>query len=101
MHEFGLDRPLPVQYGDYVWQALHGDLGLSLITHEPVMREFMARFPATVELSLVRDAVRARDRPAGRHRRRASSATRSWDYCGDGRLAHRLLDADLLVGRCC
>lgn len=53
IHEFGLDRPLPVQYGEYVWRALHGDLGLSTITHEPVFAEFMARFPATVELSLV------------------------------------------------
>jgi len=53
IHEFGLDRPLWVQYGDYVWKALHGDLGLSTITHEPVFAEFMARFPATVELSLV------------------------------------------------
>ena len=53
IHEFGLDRPLPVQYGDYVWKALHGDLGLSTITHEPVFAEFMARFPATVELSIV------------------------------------------------
>jgi dipeptide transport system permease protein len=53
IHEFGLDRPLPVQYGDYVWKALHGDLGLSAISHEPVFSEFIARFPATVELSLV------------------------------------------------
>jgi len=53
IHEFGLDRPLPVQYGEYVWKALHGDLGLSTITHEPVFSEFMARFPATVELSLM------------------------------------------------
>ena len=53
IHEFGLDRPLWAQYGDYVWKALHGDLGLSTITHEPVFAEFMARFPATVELSLV------------------------------------------------
>jgi len=53
IHEFGLDRPLVVQYGEYVWKALHGDLGISLITHEPVFSEFMARFPATVELSLM------------------------------------------------
>ena len=51
LHEFGLDRPLPVQYGEYVWRALHGDLGLSTITHESVFREFIARFPATIELS--------------------------------------------------
>ena len=53
IHEFGLDRPLWAQYGGYVWKALHGDLGLSTITHEPVFAEFMARFPATVELSAV------------------------------------------------
>ena len=52
IHEFGLDRPLPVQYGEYVWRALHGDLGLSTITHESVFREFSTRFPATIELSL-------------------------------------------------
>src|SRR5436190_17461012 len=52
LNEFGLDRPLPVQYLDYVWKALHGDLGVSTITHEPVFREFIARFPATIELSL-------------------------------------------------
>jgi dipeptide transport system permease protein len=52
LHEFGLDRPLPVQYLDYVWRALHGDLGASTITQEPVFREFIARFPATIELSL-------------------------------------------------
>jgi dipeptide transport system permease protein len=52
LHEFGLDRPLPVQYGEYVWKALHGDLGLSTITHESVFHEFMSRFPATIELSL-------------------------------------------------
>ncbi|MFL6663464.1 MAG: ABC transporter permease subunit [Rhizobacter sp.] len=51
LNEFGLDRPLPVQYADYVWRAMHADLGYSTITHEPVFREFIARFPATVELS--------------------------------------------------
>jgi dipeptide transport system permease protein len=51
LHEFGLDRPLPVQYLDYVWRAVHGDLGVSTITHEPVFSEFIARFPATIELS--------------------------------------------------
>ena len=52
LHEFGLDRPLPVQYLDYVWRAVRGDLGVSTITHEPVFREFIARFPATIELSV-------------------------------------------------
>ena len=51
LHQFGLDRPLPVQYLDYLWKAVHGDLGLSTITHEPVFKEFMTLFPATIELS--------------------------------------------------
>ena len=52
LHEFGLDRPLYVQYFDYVWNVLHGDLGTSLTTHEPVLKEFVTLFPATVELAL-------------------------------------------------
>lgn len=52
MHAFGLDRPLPVQYGEFVWRALHGDLGFSIVSHEPVLREFLDRFPATFELAL-------------------------------------------------
>ncbi len=52
LHEFGLDRALWLQYLDYLWRALHADLGLSTITHEPVFKEFITLFPATVELSL-------------------------------------------------
>jgi dipeptide transport system permease protein len=52
LHEFGLDRPLHVQYFDYLGHVLKGDLGLSLVTHEKVLREFLTLFPATVELSL-------------------------------------------------
>src|SRR5438270_1457674 len=37
LHEFGLDRPLTVQYLDYIKQVVHGDLGISLTTHEPVL----------------------------------------------------------------
>src|SRR6476646_3735434 len=51
LHEFGLDRPLPLQYADYVVQVLRGDLGSSLTTHEGVMQEFRTLFPATVELA--------------------------------------------------
>jgi dipeptide transport system permease protein len=51
LHEFGLDRPLPAQYGRYVVQLLHGDLGTSLTTHDSVAHEFATLFPATVELA--------------------------------------------------
>jgi dipeptide transport system permease protein len=52
LHEFGFDRPLWEQYGDYVWGVLHGDFGVSYSTKRPVASEFFARFPATLELSL-------------------------------------------------
>jgi dipeptide transport system permease protein len=52
LHEYGLDRPLLVQYGIYIERALHGDLGRSLITHAPVTTEFASLFPATVELAI-------------------------------------------------
>jgi dipeptide transport system permease protein len=51
LHEFGLDRPLAVQYASYVGQVLRGDLGVSLTTHESVSHEFATLFPATVELA--------------------------------------------------
>ena len=52
LKEYGLDRPVLVQYGIYVGRVLHGDLGRSMITQEPVVREFAALFPATIELAL-------------------------------------------------
>ena len=51
LNEFGLDRPLYVQYADYLWHVLSGDLGRSLTTQEPVFKEFITLFPATIELS--------------------------------------------------
>jgi peptide/nickel transport system permease protein len=48
----GLDRPLHVQYADFVWRALHGDLGRSLQTNRPVVDEILTRLPSTVVLAL-------------------------------------------------
>ena len=52
MQEMGLDQPLYVQYGRYVSELLQGNLGKSLVTREPVVVEFAALFPATIELAL-------------------------------------------------
>ncbi len=49
----GLDRPLAVQYARYLGAAASGDLGVSIASQRPVLEEFFARFPATVELGLV------------------------------------------------
>jgi dipeptide transport system permease protein len=52
MHRLGLDRPVYVQYFSYLSQLAHADLGDSLVTREPVIDEFLERFPATVELAI-------------------------------------------------
>jgi dipeptide transport system permease protein len=52
LHQFGFDRPLLVQYAVYVGQVLQGNLGISLSTHAPVIRDFLQLIPATIELSL-------------------------------------------------
>src|SRR5438270_9117344 len=43
--QLGLNRPLPIQYLDYVNRALHGDLGTSYKLQTPVLSAIMARFP--------------------------------------------------------
>jgi peptide/nickel transport system permease protein len=48
----GLDRPLAVQYLLYLKNILTGNLGRSLHTNTRVAEELLARFPATIELSL-------------------------------------------------
>lgn len=50
--EYGFDRPVLVQYWYYLLRLLQGDLGKSIVTHKPVIQEFISLFPATVELSL-------------------------------------------------
>ncbi len=50
--QFGFDQPIVMQYLDYLWGVLHGDLGQSFVTKKPVWDEFFALFPATLELSV-------------------------------------------------
>ncbi|PID41080.1 MAG: peptide ABC transporter permease [Proteobacteria bacterium] len=52
MAEYGFDKPILVQYGYYLKDLLHGNFGTSIITKKPVFDEFMALFPATIELSI-------------------------------------------------
>jgi len=52
-HDLGLDQPLWKQFLDYLVSIAHGDLGLSIVTHSPVLQEFLTLFPATLELTLV------------------------------------------------
>jgi len=50
--DMGLNRPIYVQYLDYMWKALHGDLGNSLNNGRPVLGEILTRLPSTIELAL-------------------------------------------------
>jgi peptide/nickel transport system permease protein len=50
--KLGLDKPLIVQFGNYVNDLAHGDLGNSLTTGQPVGKEIKARLPASAELTL-------------------------------------------------
>jgi dipeptide transport system permease protein len=53
MHQFGYDRPLYVQYFDFLSSAVSGDLGHSIVTKRPVVEEFLTLFPATFELTFI------------------------------------------------
>lgn len=48
----GLDQPIWKQYGIYLGQVVRGDLGTSLFSSQPVMKELLGFLPATIELAL-------------------------------------------------
>ena len=49
---YGFDRPLPVQFGIWVWNALHGNLGTSIATGRPVLGEVTAAVGNTFILAV-------------------------------------------------
>lgn len=51
-HHLGLDKPLLVQYGQYMMNVFQGDFGTSLKTGRPVLIEILDRFPETVKLAV-------------------------------------------------
>jgi peptide/nickel transport system permease protein len=52
MKELGLDKPIPVQYGIWLWRALHGNFGKSIYSEEEVFKLILDRFPATLFLAV-------------------------------------------------
>jgi peptide/nickel transport system permease protein len=50
-HEYGFDRPAPVQYASHLWAALHGDLGRSVQSGRAVTGEVAAALPHTLQLA--------------------------------------------------
>jgi peptide/nickel transport system permease protein len=49
-NEMGLNDPLLVQYGRYIWNLLHGDFGTSIVTKRQILDEITMRFPYTLIL---------------------------------------------------
>src|SRR5690554_5566943 len=49
----GLDKPVAVQYGIYVWRALQGDFGRSIFLRTEVSELVRQTFPATLELAVL------------------------------------------------
>lgn len=53
----GLDRALIVQFADYVWQVMQGDLGRSVSTNRAVVDDLARVFPATLEMATIGIAI--------------------------------------------
>lgn len=47
----GLNRPLTIQYFDWLWNVLHLDFGLSYVTRKPVLNDILYYMPATLYLA--------------------------------------------------
>jgi peptide/nickel transport system permease protein len=50
--QYGLDKPIHIQYWKYVQTVAQGDLGTTIRTRRPVTDELKERFPATIELTV-------------------------------------------------
>lgn len=51
--QLGLGKPLYEQYGDYIWNLIHGDFGMSMRSDKPVLQEILTRLPTTVTLAVM------------------------------------------------
>jgi peptide/nickel transport system permease protein len=49
--QLGLNDPFLIQYGNFIWKALHGNLGVSFRSGQPIVKEILDRFPRTLELT--------------------------------------------------
>jgi peptide/nickel transport system permease protein len=51
-HQLGLDQPFLLRFGSWLWSVLHGDLGTSIVSNQPVTRLIGQRLEATAALTL-------------------------------------------------
>ncbi len=50
-HEYGFDKPIPVQFGLWLWHVLHGDFGVSISSRRPVINEVLGSLSNTLLLT--------------------------------------------------
>ncbi|MEK7778209.1 MAG: ABC transporter permease [Chloroflexota bacterium] len=55
--KLGLNKPLHIQYLEWVWGMVRGDLGDSLFSGRPVLQDILVRLPVTVEIALLATLV--------------------------------------------
>jgi peptide/nickel transport system permease protein len=51
-HHWGLDQPLYRQYLIYLWNLVHGNMGISISTRQPVLLDLRQHLPATIEIAV-------------------------------------------------
>jgi len=51
-HQLGLDKPITLQFIDYIKGIIHADFGISLKSNRPVLKDIINYFPATIELAI-------------------------------------------------
>ena len=56
---FGFDKPLPVQFLNYVRDVAEGNFGVSMFTQQPIVNDLATRLPATLELTIVAVVIAA------------------------------------------
>jgi peptide/nickel transport system permease protein len=52
-NQLHLNDPIWTQYGNWFWNALHGDLGVDYRTHEPIREMIFTRLPVTLEMAVL------------------------------------------------
>ncbi len=56
-HQLGLDQPIAVQFGEWLWGVLRLDFGRSLWTGQPVIEEVLIRLPLSLEVAILATIV--------------------------------------------
>ena len=51
-HQLGLDKPVLLQFIDYLKGIVHADFGISLKSNRPFLKDIINYFPATIELAI-------------------------------------------------